>query len=131
MDMDESRLFEEIWSRYAERPNVSPALKSLVRDLYSSLVGDGVDLPRIRDAVDRVLAFLASPAGRTDANCVAVDHFLCLGEFDWPDVPAPLHDVLADMAGALHDTVSNPKVAANFDSTPEQLLARLRHAEIE
>jgi hypothetical protein len=32
------------------------------------------------------------------------------------------HDILADMSEALHDTVSAPEVAAEFESTPEQLL---------
>lgn len=36
-----------------------------------------------------------------------------------------LADVLRDMAGALHDTVTAPAIASNFESTPEQLLARL------
>jgi hypothetical protein len=37
-----------------------------------------------------------------------------------------LAEVLSDMGGALHDTVSNPEIAENFDSTPELLLDRLR-----
>ena len=68
---------------------------------------------------------MSSPAGRTDHNCRAVDRFLCLGDLSWPELPGPLGDVLADMAGALHDTVSSPAVALNFESTPEQLLQRL------
>jgi hypothetical protein len=46
-------------------------------------------------------------------------------ERPWGDrLPDDFQDVLADMAGALHDTVSAPEVASNFDSTPEQLLGR-------
>ena len=118
--------FEEIWERHGRAAATSPQLAPLVSDLYDKLVSSRVDPTEIQIAVERVLTFLATPEGRTDANCRAVDHFLCLGEFDWPDLPSPLGDVLADMAGTLHDTVSAPEIAANFDSTPERLLARLR-----
>jgi hypothetical protein len=40
-------------------------------------------------------------------------------------VDSVVADVLRDMASALHDTVSAPEVAKNFESTPEQLLNRL------
>jgi hypothetical protein len=41
-------------------------------------------------------------------------------------LPEPFVDILADMGSALHDTVSAPLIAANFQSTPEQLLERAR-----
>ena len=72
------------------------------------------------------MVFLASSEGRTNANCWAADVFFCLGddggEVSWDHVPAPIADVLANMRGALHDTVQAPEVANNFDSIPEQLL---------
>jgi len=120
--------FEEIWSRHARRHGNSPELEPLARRLYQALLADTLDLLEIRYALESLLTFLASPAGRTEANCAAIDHFLCLGEFEWSDLPDTIQDVLGDMAGALHDTVSSPQIAANFESTPEQLLARLRAA---
>ena len=42
------------------------------------------------------------------------------------NLPNPFHDIFADIAGALHDTVSAPEIAENFESTPEQLLKRAR-----
>ena len=117
---------EEIWSRHGTRAGISARLEPLVRDLYDALVADPVNVHHVEGAVERVLEFLTSPEGRTDANCTAVDYFLCLGEFDCPELPNPVGDVVADMGGALHDTVSSPNIAANFESTPEQLLARLR-----
>jgi hypothetical protein len=101
----------------------------MVSELHASLLSTPTDVARIEAAVEALLTFLSSSSGRTDANCKAVDHFLCLGEFDWPDLPDPLGDVLADMAGALHDSVSRPAIAANFESMPEQLLERLRVRE--
>ncbi len=112
--------------RHGRRTGISSELEPLARDLHEALVADPTDLDQIRAALERVLVFLASPAGRTDANCTAIDSFLCLGEFEWLDLPDALQDVLGDMAGALHDTVSSPETAANFGSTPEQLLGRLR-----
>jgi hypothetical protein len=118
--------FDEIWSRHGHRTGITPGLESLARELFEALSTKPLDLARLRSALERLLVFLAGPEGRTDANCKAIDSFLLLGDFDRPDLPDGLRDLLADMAGALHDTVSSPRIAANFASTPEQLLARLR-----
>ena len=73
-----------------------------------------------------LLEFLSSPAGRTDANCRSVDGFF-FHDDTWTaaELPDVYHDVIAHM-DALHDTITAPEVAQNFDSTPEQLLARAR-----
>ncbi|MDZ4856868.1 MAG: hypothetical protein SGJ26_18775 [Nitrospirota bacterium] len=46
----------------------------------------------------------------------------------WDDdrLPQVYVDILADMAGALHDTITALDIATNFESTPEQLLERAR-----
>jgi len=51
-----------------------------------------------------------------------------LGQDVWnaERLPDAYVNILADMSGALHDTISAPEIAANFESTPEQLLARVR-----
>jgi hypothetical protein len=46
--------------------------------------------------------------------------------WDADQLPEPFVDILNDMGSALHDTVSAPLIAANFQSTPEQLLERAR-----
>ena len=46
--------------------------------------------------------------------------------WDGDELPQPFVDILADMSGVLHDTVSAPDITANFESTPEQLLERAR-----
>jgi len=108
---------------------VSPALRPLLLAVYRELANRPTDLPRLRSALESLLMFLASPEGRTNANCWAADLFFCLGD-DWEidgwDVPDEFGDILGDLGGALHDTVQAPEIAQNFDSTPEQLLARLR-----
>jgi hypothetical protein len=73
-----------------------------------------------------LLEFLSSPIGRTNANCRAVDSFF-FHDCTWLSdrLPEAYHDVIAHM-DALHDTISARDIAENFDSTPEQLLARAR-----
>ena len=39
--------------------------------------------------------------------------------------PGCYHEIIADMSGALHDTVSRPEIAANVDSTGQN---KSRHA---
>ena len=84
-----------------------------------------VNLVALKAALVSLLTHLSSPQGRTDENCCAVDIHFCLDE-NWPvlNLPPDFHDLLADLGGALHDTVSDPEIAKNFESTPEQLLAR-------
>jgi hypothetical protein len=86
---------------------------------------------RLRLLVTDLLTFLASGKGRTDSNCRFVDYGLMNDDDVWSRIELVesadpiLAEVLGDMAGALHDTVRAPNIARNFDSTPEQLLARL------
>jgi len=109
---------------------VSPELAQLLLAVYNELARRSSELHPLSAALERLLTFLASPAGRTNANCWAADLFFCLdegwGDVSWEHVPDELGEILGDIAGALHDTVRSPAIAANFDSTPEQLLARLR-----
>jgi hypothetical protein len=107
---------------------VSPELRPLLLAVYQALHSRPVNLKQLRATLQRLLTFLASPAGRTNANCWAADLFFCLGEgwgIEGWDVPAAYGDILGDMAQCLHDTVQSPAIAEEFESTPEQLLARL------
>jgi len=108
---------------------VSHDLRPLLLAVYHELKTQPPRLSHLRRSMEDLLVFLASPEGRTNANCWAADLFFCLGK-DWEvegwNVPDVFGDILGDMAGALHDTVQAPDMAENFDSTPEQLLARLR-----
>ena len=107
--------------------HVAPVLVPHVRRLHNALAVRPLDLQSARSAMIALLEFLCSPAGRTDSNCRAVDTFLMLDECWLSDeLPESYHEIVADMGGALHDTVTAPHIAENFDSTPEQLLARAR-----
>jgi len=95
--------------------------------LYEELQRTPAELPALRAAIIAMLEFLTTPRGRTDANCRTVDSFLMRDE-TWDDdrLPQVYVDILADMAGALHDTITALDIATNFESTPEQLLERAR-----
>ena len=111
---------------------VSPALPDLLAGVYAQVQRDPLDLPALRSALGALLRYLASPAGRTNANCWAADSFFMHNDRwarDWDHLPEPYQDIFGALGGALHDTVSHPEVAQNFDSTPEQLLTRLEQIE--
>ena len=112
---------------YRPAADADVALRPLLQHLHASMTHTPIHLPDVRSAMVAVLEFLASPTGRTDANCRAVDFFLMQDEaWDAEALPESYVEILSDMSGALHDTVSAPDIAANFESTPEQLLERVR-----
>src|SRR5262245_52664048 len=116
--------FEQL---YGPATDADDALRPLLLRLHEELQRTPAELSALRAAIIAVLEFLASPRGRTDANCRTVDSFLMRDEtWDGDRFPQAYVDVLADMAGALHDTITAPDIAANFESTPEQLLERAR-----
>jgi hypothetical protein len=118
------KTFEQLYHPAAD---VDGALRPLVERLHGCLTIKPVDSPALKAAIVAVLEFLASAIGRTDANCRAVDSFLAQDDvWDADQLPEPFVDILDDMGSALHDTVSAPLIAANFQSTPEQLLERTR-----
>ncbi len=113
---------------------VTPGLRPLLEGAYEQIVQVPADLPHLKASLDRLLTFLCSPIGRTHANCVETDRFI-LWHFDWPvtweHLPESYTDVLGDIGGTLHDTFGAPEIAENFDSTPEQLLERVRRLPVE
>jgi diaminopimelate decarboxylase len=106
--------------------------QEMLRAISANLSAADIDLAALKAHLVGLLTHLASQEGRTDENCKAVDSFFCLDD-TWPEkeLPVDFHDLLADMGGALHDTVESPEIAENFDSTPEQLLHRARRLGTE
>jgi hypothetical protein len=108
-----------------------PKLTPLVHALHTQLTADPLHLAELKQALVALLTFLSSPHGRTDENCSAVDRFFTVDDTWLSDgLPDPVADIMADISGALHDTVSAPHIAENFQSTPEQLLERVRSLQI-
>ena len=112
---------------------VLPDLRPLLAAVYTEVQQPVADVVALRRALEALLLYLSSPAGRTHANCVAADSFFLetdRWERTWGHLPDPYQDLLGDLGGALHDTLSAPEIAENFFSTPEQLLGQLRQIEI-
>ena len=101
--------------------------QELVKETQSILAKGSFDLEELKQSLIALLEYLSSDDGRTDTNCHAVNSFFMLDDV-WAErnLPDPFHDIFADLAGALHDTISGPEIAQNFDSTPEQLLKRAK-----
>ena len=107
---------------------MSPAIAPLLVGVHAEVCREPSDLSELHARLERLLAYLESPEGQTNANCWAADLFFMQNdrwERGWEHLPEGYQDLLDDLGGALHDTVSHPEIASNFDSTPEQLLARL------
>ena len=102
----------------------SRELEWLLRAVYESYA----DPSQLRASLTALLEFLASAAGRTDANCSTTYHFISDTEESWRPAPDALRAILDDMSGTLQDSIYAPDIARTFESTPEQLLERLRRS---
>ncbi len=120
--------FERLYSELERRNGPgSPELKPLLARFFDALMAEPTDLAVLKQRMVELLQYLTTPEGRTTNNCSIVDMSVVMtewGDIDLPDLPDEFYDVIADMGGALHDTVSSPEIAYNFYSTPEQLLER-------
>jgi hypothetical protein len=100
----------------------SRELEWLLRAVYESYA----NASQLRASLASLLEFLASASGRTDANCSTTYNFITATEPAWREVPDALRAILDDMSGTLQDSIYAPDIARTFESTPEQLLERLR-----
>ena len=107
--------------------NKNEIIKSFIDIVQYELSKENLDYKALKESLINLLQYLSSPEGRTDENCRYIDYFFQNNDV-WvdSDLPERLHDIFADMSGALHDTVSAPQIAYNFYSTPEQLLERVK-----
>jgi hypothetical protein len=134
MRNSKSEKFEQVWERIANPrggESVSLELHPLLQKTYVEFTKQPTDLHKIKASLENLLLFLTTNSGRTSANCLVTDLFFCLSsdwdeEVDWESFPDSLTGLIGDMGGALHDTVTHPEIARNFDSLPEQLLERVK-----
>ena len=123
--------FEKEWNKLFEnnltfKEKIPPTLKRIVGDVYLANTTQPVLVERIVDAVESLLEFLTTPEGRTDINCQATNLFFAVADgWNWDSMPDELVNIVSDIGMTLYGTVSNPEIAKNFESTPEQLLERL------
>lgn len=113
--------FDALWRSAVRYRRTSRELEPLLRAVYDAFGDDAA----LAAAVERVLVFLTTPEGRTDANCSVTDHFISSAEDRWRT--SSLAPILEDMGGTLHDAIHAEPIARTFEATPEQLLHRLRN----
>ena len=80
----------------------------------------------------KLVAFLSSSDGRTDQHCKETDSYFLLHDengFNWNHLPDDYQLILDDIGGQQHDSIENPEIAKNFESTPEQLLERIQQLQ--
>jgi len=121
--------FDELWRSAVRYRHVSRELEPLVHAVYDDVVRN--DLAALRDSLERLLAFLTSGPGRTDANCSTVFHFFDSTESAWRVLREDFLAIFDDMSGTLHDAIYAPDIARTFEATPEQLLERVRRIATE
>lgn len=120
--------FEMLWKAASGFRKTSPELRGLLQHAYAELTRSQLEVEGVRTAIEQLLVFLTTAEGRTDANCSVTDAFFARSE-SWSranELPGPYRDLIGSLSGALHDTIHAPEIARTFDSTPEQLLQRLR-----
>lgn len=108
-------------------------LEHLVHEVYVGIIHRPVGLGSLKQAMVALLSYLESPQGRTNFNCTVVNNFFCIRdqwESEWVHLPIEIRCILEAMGGELHDTISSPDIARNFEATPEQLLAKVRGVAI-
>jgi hypothetical protein len=72
---------------------------------------------------------LNDPLNNTDDNCKKIDYFVAyeiVTKKEFELIPDEIKEILYDLGASLSDTHTAPDVAENFESTPEQLLKRVR-----
>jgi hypothetical protein len=118
--------FEEAYHDAVDGTAASPELVARLKALYEAVPAGRPGAREIRGRLVELLEYLCSDAGRTDANCKAVDYFFCLADWSFGSLSSPYQDLFADMGGALHDAVADPDIAEALQATPEDLLAKAR-----
>ena len=118
--------FEDTYRTAVADSGATPELVTRLKALYESVPPGAAGARSVRGKLVDLLEYLCTDAGRTDANCKAVDYFFCLGDWSWESLPAAYQDIFADMGGALHDAVEDPDIAEAMQATPEALLEKAK-----
>lgn len=102
---------------------------NLLSRLKLAIFSPGYSREEVLAALEDILLWLNKPENNNDENCKTIDYYVCIEimpEKKIEELPDDIQNVLFDMGAQLHDTHTSPKIAENFDSTPSQLLERVR-----
>jgi hypothetical protein len=116
--------FEDLWKASVRYRHASRDLEPLLRVVHESLSAGGD--ASLKESLVRLLEYLAGTQGRTDANCATVHYFFEAAQPLWKSLQPDLRVIFDDMSGTLRESIYAPHIARTFDSTPEQLLERVR-----
>lgn len=126
--MTDPHTFDDLWSASVRYRHVSRELEHLLREVHEKIVSE--DVAGLRASLETLLEFLSSANGRTDANCSVTYRFFTASENEWREFPADLRAILEDMSGTIQESIYAPVIAQTFESTPEQLLERVRAVRV-
>jgi len=121
--------FNNGFERFCSKRNVSQELKTLLSSVYNQIHSSKVNLELLKESLTNLFLFLDKAENCTNSNCKTVDLFFCIEDHwnkKWDDLPEDYQHILNDIGGCLHDTISNSDIAKNFESTPKQLLERIK-----
>jgi hypothetical protein len=105
----------------------SETLRSPLDALEAEAIRVPPDVVLVRQRLEELLQYLASPEGRTLANFDATKQRLTWAS-DWAHLPALEREILLALSGPTMEAVWQPDLSGASDVLPEQLLARL-HTE--
>ena len=107
-------------------------LQTKLDHLEAALRCEQLDVLRVSGCVRQVVEYVNRADGGTPEECEVVSHFVLLTllldeqiKSNMKLLPEALRRIIEDLGMNFHDTHSAPDVAHNFESTPQQLLARL------
>lgn len=103
-------------------------IEKSLHQLKQIIMADEFSLENFKKVAEEILIWLNE--NNTDENCRKVDIYFStqveLGEKAKKMLPEVVQGIIFDLGSSLHDTHSSPDIANNFESTPEQLLERVR-----
>lgn len=104
-------------------------LDTIMCDAYDALNPHNYDERLLAFQLVILLSYLKYASGKDTQDFHRVGRYFLLKsnwKYDWNHTSPEMAEILDDIAGTLHDSVDSPEIAENFESTPDQLLNRLR-----
>jgi len=104
-------------------------IDEILGKLYLECTQKNPSKTSIASAIEDVLVWLNKSENNTDSNYKRVDYYVVkniISNDVYDYLSEDIKEIIFDMGGALHDTHTSPEIAENFESTPQQLLKRVR-----
>ncbi len=107
-------------------------IEDLLDNLNQACASRDVSKAEVKAAIEGVLEWLIDPNHNTEENCRKISMFVTtqISSEAIDRLPKEIQDLLFDMGAALYDAYRDRPISENFESTPEQLLKRVRQLQI-